>query len=216
MRILASSIVQAMNVDPIHHFSSMDDEFIDRDDALLLAKEFYYDNDGHRPSSGRFTRLVSMGLLEIEKPVREGDSYIVCLIPTEFTQKAFKLASLGCDFYIHGDDLSDAYPDLQTAFLRMREGFQRCREKFEELAVLLPEKAEIIHEEFRAYLLRNLQGFAAMRGFTPSDRKEFDRIYAFAIERFPDYRDDFEDAKADLTMKLVGARRIDKRGVFHF
>lgn len=210
-RINHRLIVGAMKINPIHSFDPRDDlgeeGWIDLDDAKLMAYDFY---EAERAQRGMYARYVALGLIDIERPTAEHDHYIVCTIPSELAQRAYKYAKVGCDWDIERDR-----PDPVSAIrsLSYLSDFAESIKTFEALISLFPDDAEMIIRERGIFCLKSLQGQTQPRILTRHMRDRIDFIFEYAKKNHPEHIDIIENINCDYTMGLMSGT-FDSAGTF--
>jgi len=210
-KISAFRIIRAMDVEPIHEFIANEDEnnFYDiyaaRDDAFILYHAVTRINSTHYLS-----HFYQDGLIDIDRPVCEGNSYIVCVCPSELTQKAIKFAKVGCDWKVETNE-----PCLASAIDRLKnDDFNRAMDTFKSLISLFPEKADIINDERCDFIMTRVRRSVKLLSYTAEIRKDIEDRLSILEAEYPDKKDEIEEIRCDYFLNLVSGEHTSDGLVF--
>lgn len=210
-KIAAFRIIKAMKVEPIHEFIANEDEnnFYDihaaRDDAFILYHAVTRPNGTHYLSP-----YYQDDLIDIDRPVPEGDAYIVCVHPSELTQKAIKFAKAGCDWNVETNE-----PCLGSAIDRVKsDSFDCAMNTFATLCDLFPEKVDLLREERYDFIMDRTQGLVKLLAYTAEIRKDIEDRLSILEAEYPDKKDEIEEIRCDYFLNLVSGEHTSDGLVF--
>lgn len=208
MIIQAAMIRRAQNAISVEYFHPPE-EF--SDDPLWLDN-ISHDAWAHYYEQQRSNRFVKAGLIDLERPQREGDGYFVCMFPSEMCEKAKPYADVECDW---DEDIKE--PDLQSGLnsLLSRHGdsFTDPMAKYEKMLSLFPRDHKVILDTRREHILRFMRNVTKAKRITREMRDDIDTSFQKSLELHPEIKDKLEAIKSDFTMDLL-SRKVEADGTF--